>query len=219
MAHPDQSHWKQSWRDQSISCHHAQVQPLLVRFWPTLLLPTDARVFVPLCGKSLDLGWLHAQGHTVIGVELSPVAVHDWFAEYGLQARRLSQRGFTRWSAARISIFCGDFFRLKASDLVGVRAVYDHAALTALPASLRQRYVNHLAAIMPTDCDILLLTVEDLDLDESAADASAVSMDICALYQTAFRIELLYASVTTDISDGDETARSVQKAYRLRHSG
>lgn len=50
----------------------------------SLDLAQGSRVFVPLCGKSLDMIWLAQQGHEVIGVELSPVAVEDFFRENGL---------------------------------------------------------------------------------------------------------------------------------------
>ncbi len=55
------------------------------RFWSCLELTQGSRVFVPLCGKSQDMLWLAQQGHEVIGVELSPVAVAGLFRENGLQ--------------------------------------------------------------------------------------------------------------------------------------
>ena len=38
-------------------------------------------IFVPLCGKTLDLIWLNEKGHTVMGCELSEVAAKQFFEE------------------------------------------------------------------------------------------------------------------------------------------
>ena len=74
MTGRDNELWQQSWRDRKTDFHQKIVSPHLVRFWSSLGLAASDRVFVPLCGKSLDLLWLAQQGHTVIGVELSPLA-------------------------------------------------------------------------------------------------------------------------------------------------
>src|SRR5690606_3494808 len=81
--HPD--FWHQRWSDQQIGFHQSTPTPLLLEHWPALGLPAGAQVFVPLAGKSLDMAWLAAQGHRVLGVELSPLAVAQFFAEHGLQ--------------------------------------------------------------------------------------------------------------------------------------
>ena len=38
-------------------------------------------VFVPLCGKSLDMVWLLEQGFSVTGCEISELAVQQFFTE------------------------------------------------------------------------------------------------------------------------------------------
>ena len=73
--------WKAKWKADDIAFHQHKIHPHLIRFWPQLALPVGATVLVPLCGKSLDLGWLHQQGHRVIGVELSHIAIAAYFAE------------------------------------------------------------------------------------------------------------------------------------------
>jgi thiopurine S-methyltransferase len=65
---------------------------------------------------------------------------------------------FSIYDAQDIRIFCGDYFDLEAKHLNTVRAVYDRGSLIALPADLRARYAQHLHAIIPSDCQMLLLT-------------------------------------------------------------
>ena len=80
----DPEFWQQRWRDRQIGFHQDKPTPLLLKHWPSLGVPRGARVFVPLCGKSLDLAWFAARGHRVLGVELSQLAVDEFFAEHGL---------------------------------------------------------------------------------------------------------------------------------------
>ena len=137
MPNRDNERWQQCWRDHEIGFHQAAVNPLLIRYWPALGLAASDKVFVPLCGKSRDLLWLHQQGHEVIGVELSPIAARAFFKESRLQPVRHKLGAFTRWSNGRLAIHCGDFFALTAADLGDVKAIYDRASLTALPEVLR----------------------------------------------------------------------------------
>src|SRR5690242_4352745 len=78
------SFWLERWERQQIGFHQRNINPRLLRFWPDLGLARGGAVFVPLCGKSTDMLWLHAQGHPVLGVELSPVAVAAFFTENDL---------------------------------------------------------------------------------------------------------------------------------------
>ena len=52
-------------------------------------------VFVPLCGKTLDMVWLCQQGHTVVGCELSEIAALDFFKENSIpyETRESSMNG------------------------------------------------------------------------------------------------------------------------------
>ncbi len=81
----DRDFWHQKWADNDIGFHEGQPNALLVRQLHRLALAPGARLFVPLCGKSQDIPWLVGQGFRVIGAELSPVAVEQFFAGLGVQ--------------------------------------------------------------------------------------------------------------------------------------
>ena len=72
--------WHQRWSENQIGFHQSAPTPLLLKHWPTLGIAPGAQVFVPLAGKSLDMAWLASQGHRVLGVELSQLAVEQFFA-------------------------------------------------------------------------------------------------------------------------------------------
>ncbi|QQZ40407.1 thiopurine S-methyltransferase [Pseudomonas sp. SK3(2021)] len=156
--------WHKRWEQNQIGFHLSEVNPYLQRYWPRLGLVPGSRVLVPLCGKSLDLSWLASQGHQVLGIELSEKAVQDFFSEQQLQPRVSLRGGFTVYEYAPIQLWCGDFFALQATDVADCQALYDRAALIALPPEMRERYAAHLRSILPQGCQGLLIT---LDYDQA----------------------------------------------------
>lgn len=156
----DHEFWHERWSNNEIGFHLKEVNPHLAAFWPTLDLPSGSRVLVPLCGKTLDMAWLMAQGHRVLGVELSRTAAEAFFAEQGLDYTVEEQGAFRRYRADGLEIWNGDFFALTAADVADCRALYDRAALIALPPEMRERYVAQLNAILPADCCGLLIALE-----------------------------------------------------------
>lgn len=154
-----ESFWQDRWAHSQIGFHQEKVNGYLRRHWVSLGLSQEATVLVPLCGKSLDLVWLAEQGHTVIGVELAERAVQDFFIERGLQPEISEFGAFKVYRADRLQLWCGDFFSLTAEDVAACQGFYDRAALIALPAEMRARYVAHLERILPQPCQGLLVTL------------------------------------------------------------
>ncbi len=156
--HPD--FWHQRWHDNRIGFHQAEVTPLLQAHWDAIDAPAGCMVFVPLAGKSLDMVWLASRDHRVLGVELSPLAVEQFFAEHGLEAEVFETRYGRHHRAGGIELICGDAFALDAEALAGCAAVFDRAAMIALPEDLRARYVDDLYGHLPAHCRGLLVTLE-----------------------------------------------------------
>lgn len=168
--------WLERWQKEQIGFHQNEVNPHLHDYWQSMQLPRGGEVFVPLCGKSLDMRWLRQQGHAVLGVELSPVAVAAFFAENSYMPQQDKQRAFELSEADEIRILCGDFFALTPEDMAHVQAVYDRAALVALPHEMRTRYVRHLVSILPSAAQILLITF-DYPQAQMSGPPFAVSAD------------------------------------------
>lgn len=183
--------WRQRWQEGRIGFHQERVTPLLEQYWATLALPQGSRVFVPLAGKSLDMPWLVSQGHRVLGVELSPIAVEQFFDEHSLQPTAYESRYGTHFIAGGIELICGDAFGLDAGVLAGCAGVYDRAALIALPRDLRKRYVGELLARLPVDCRGLLVTLDYPQHEKSGPPFPVDSDEVRALYGGEWRIESL----------------------------
>ncbi len=183
--------WLERWERSEIGFHQGEINPYLLRFWSELKIASGGEVFVPLCGKSLDLLWLRQQGHQVLGVELSPIAVRDFFVENGMALAHSRSGQFDCCEADGIRILCGDFFDLRKEDMAKVGAVYDRASLIALPPEMRARYARHLVDILPSATQILLVTV-DYPQAEMLGPPFAVSVsEVEALYGKYAEIRLL----------------------------
>lgn len=169
------NYWLDRWKDENIGFHQNDINPYLCQYWQTLHLTPGSEVFVPLCGKSRDMLWLREQGHSVLGVELSAIAVQAFFKENNIRPEhdRIKEE-FDRFKANGISILCGDFFNLSKDDLNKVGAVYDRASLVALPPEMRKRYAHHLMKTLPPATQVLLITF-DYPQSEMSGPPFAVS--------------------------------------------
>ena len=143
----DADFWHNRWQTNQTGWHESAVNPLLIAHFPSLNVSLGGRVFVPLCGKSLDLGWLLSRGYAVAGAELSELAVTQLFVELRIEPR-ISEVGKHRlFRGEKIDIFVGNLFDLSREMLGPVDAVYDRAALVALPEAMRIRYAAHLQSL------------------------------------------------------------------------
>jgi thiopurine S-methyltransferase len=183
--------WLDRWRNAQIGFHQAAVDKHLKAYWPGLELAASSRVFVPLCGKSLDLLWLREQGHSVVGVELSPIAVEGFFMEHGIPARRRALADFDVYEADGVTLFCGDFFKLTPAMLGSISAVFDRAALISWTPTLRSSYVEQLALLTQRGTQMLLITVEYPEAQMSGPPFPLTREAIDELYAQRYSIEPL----------------------------
>lgn len=201
--------WHSRWQEGRIGFHQSDVNDFLKNWWPSLKLPAQSSVFVPLCGKSKDMLWLAAQGHQVIGVELSEIAAQDFFAEQNVQPDIEQEGTFVRYSANGVSIWCGDFFDLTPTDLQSVTGVFDRAALIALPKDMRQRYAEHLRTLLPAGCQLVLVGMEYDEVQMTGPPFNVPWSEITALLDHQGELKIL--------SERKSDARGTPCLERLYH--
>ena len=203
--------WHQRWQRGEIGWHSEELNRHLTEHWPRLHIGAEARVLVPLCGKTLDMLWLAGQGHRVLGVELSPIAAEAFFRDNGLtpQVTDLSPAPFLRFAVDELVLLVGDFFDLTpqlaqasldsrgGGDGGAIHAVYDRAALIALPPQSRPAYAAHLSKLLRAagshqePAESLLVS---LDYDQSQMQGPPFAVgdaEVRALFAEAFAIEPL----------------------------
>jgi len=169
--------WHERWRKGEIGFHMPRPHAALDDHWHKLALPAGSRVFVPLAGKSLDLLRLAALGHAVVGIELSAIAVQEFAAEHP--------------AAAGIDLRCGDFFELSAAALAPIAAVFDRAALVALPPAMRAAYAAKMAELEAPGTQTLLLTMEYAQHEMRGPPHAVLPDEVQALYAATHHIEEL----------------------------
>ncbi|MBK1719512.1 thiopurine S-methyltransferase [Thiocystis violacea] len=183
--------WLDRWQRREIGWHLDEINAHLQEHWPRLGLERETQVFVPLCGKTLDLIWLVSQGHRVVGVEISETAVEAFFAEQGLSPRITETPPFRRYQMDELTLLCGDFFDLEPAHLEGVGGIFDRASLIALPPPMRDRYARHLRRLFPSPIDSLLITL-DYDQEQMSGPPFSVQPDeVGRLFEDRYRIEAL----------------------------
>ncbi|HSI28792.1 MAG TPA: thiopurine S-methyltransferase [Methylophilus sp.] len=182
--------WHQRWQNQQIGFHLDAVNPLLAAHFQALNLEAGQRVFIPLCGKTLDIHWLLSQGIQVAGAELNQLAVDTLFAELGVTPTITEHGSLRLYHAEHIDIFQGDFFTLDKGLLGDVDAVYDRAALIALPANMRIDYSQHLINLTAGAPQLLI----SFHYDQSLAEGPPFNVsaeEVAAHYALTYNIHLL----------------------------
>lgn len=139
--------WHDKWERNDIGFHEGKPNALLTKHIDKLNLATKSRLFLPLCGKSLDIVWFLSKGYQVVGIELNRLAVEQLFDTLEIIPTIESVGKMMRYYTDALDIFVGDFFDLDAETLGNVDAVYDRAALVALPTNMREEYTAHLQNI------------------------------------------------------------------------
>jgi thiopurine S-methyltransferase len=210
--------WEQAWREGRTRFHKDKPHGHLVEFGH--LIKNDYQVFVPLAGKTLDMLYLRDQGHHVLAVELSSIAIESFIKENKLSLKKTKLDSHTLYSMPGLDIYHGDFFELPKEALENIEAIYDRAALIALPPEMRKQYAQFIQGNMPKLKDILLLALE---YDQSKADGPPFSVEekeIVDLYSKNFKIQPLLREKTEDFNpkfEGKGIDQFWHTGFHLKH--
>lgn len=234
------NYWQDCWQHNQIGFNQTKPNELLQRYFKALNLKVGSRVFVPLCGKSIDMIWFLNQGYDVVGVELSEIACEAFFKENRLAVQVTHDGTFTIFRSEKLTLFAGDFFKLspeidspqldfwqgacerveevhteyltekplaqaktgeaynvvkhssEQSILGRIDAVYDRAALIALPLDLRQQYSRYLLQLISSAAPIFLITTAYPQQDMNGPPFSVDEAEVRALYGEHYEIQQLY---------------------------
>ncbi|MFT4701075.1 MAG: thiopurine S-methyltransferase [Yoonia sp.] len=208
--------WHDRWAAQKIGFHQRNANALLVAHFAAIGLAPGGRVFVPLCGKTRDIAWLMAQGCRVVGAELSETAVQQLFAEIDIVPEVTAVGALTRYAVEGLDVFIGDIFALTSEDLGHVDAVYDRAALVALPDTMRGRYVDHVVAITGAVRQLVVTFTYDQAL-MNGPPFSISEATMMAQYDAIYDLQALQ---TLDVSGGlNGSVPATETAWLLTGKG
>jgi len=189
--------WHERWGANDIGFHEGAPNALLVAHFNTLALEKGSRVFVPLCGKTRDIHWLLGEGYRIAGAELSELAVTQLFEELGREPVVEVRGALRHYAAENVDIFAGDLFALTPEMLGKVDAVYDRAALVALPEVMRLQYRQHLESLCGTARQ-LLVTLEYKEGLIPGPPFSVTEAEVHAHYSATYAIHALESRYALD---------------------
>ena len=184
--------WSDRWKNKRIGFHLLDVNPALVQHASDLLSPSAEtceaasdrspviRVFVPLCGKAVDMAYLATKVPSVsstntvhvVGLEGIRVALEEFIEEQpDLGISREAILGnedvpFDRFLGETVSLWKGDYFDLDGSPprlatAIGkFEAIYDRASIVAIEPDLRERYIRIIDSLLQPNGRILLVALE-----------------------------------------------------------
>ena len=184
--------WISRWESNRIGWHAEQVNRHLKKYLDRFELSFGESVFVPLCGKTNDMQFLLEKNIKVIGVEMSNIAIEQFFSENNLDYSVSKIGQFVLYEGDGIILYCGDFFDLDSKHLENVKAIYDRASLIALDEGLRQKYAKHLSDILEFDARILLLTLNYPQHQRSGPPFAVNKEEVKQLFDGSFDIQELY---------------------------
>lgn len=187
----DPDFWQQRWQQGQTGFHQDRPTPLLEQYWSEVFAPKGCRVLVPLCGKSLDLLWLAERGHRVLGVELSPIAVQQFFTEHRMTPGIHVSPSGTHYSCGPIEVVVGDAFALEDGLLASCQAVFDRAALIALPPEMRRQYAYRVYARMAPGTRALVVDLEYPQEEKQGPPFSVDAAEMRALFGERWAVDLL----------------------------
>lgn len=201
--------WHERWQHNNIGFHADTLNPYLLDHWATLGVAAGARVFVPLCGKTIDMHYLAEQGFEVVGVELSAIAARDFFASSSLDPSVTHEGEFEVWRAGAITIYVGDFFSLSQAMIGDCAGFFDRAALIALPPEERRRYVRHLYTLLAPSATGLLVTLDYDQAQMSGPPFAVPLLEVETLCSDFFSLAPLTAPVDVLASEDKFRERGV----------
>ncbi|AGH81462.1 thiopurine S-methyltransferase [Psychromonas sp. CNPT3] len=207
-----QAFWHEKWKKGQIGFHQSTVNPQLIKHIEALSLEENDRVFVPLCGKTLDIAWLLEQGYRVVGAELVEQAVVQLFASLRVTPVVINLGEIKHYQGHNIDIFVGDIFTLSAKQLGSVDAIYDRAAFVALPDPMRRKYTQHVAQISQ-GAKQLLITFEYDQTLLCGPPFACPKAQIKQYYEANYVLSLLTSS---DIEGGIKGIDAIECVWLLQ---
>ena len=190
--------WHQKWENNQIGFHESEANALLVDHFGSLGLAQDDRIFLPLCGKTRDIAWLLDKGYRVVGAELSEIAIKQLFEDLDATPEVNEVGELKHYHAEGIDMYVGDIFAITQDILGEVDAIYDRAALVALPPETRIRYTEHLLKITQTAPQLVICFQYDQSL-MSGPPFSIVEEELLQHYAVTYLIKHLE---TRDVEGG-----------------
>ena len=217
------THYILQWQGDKLGWHKEDINPHLLKHINTILLSSNAgnaypipkhNIFVPLCGKSIDLVYLatHTGISNVVGIDIVRNAAVDFASEHteftiqevdkqqckeeeddtNNKIGKDTTTSIQKFKGNKLTILIDDLFKMPTNNRYDI--IYDRASIVAIKPSLRQEYVNLMGTLLQPGGSILLVTLDrrTTTSEEAKNDGPPFSLDekeIRQLYETQNWVE------------------------------
>nr|XP_002126407.1 thiopurine S-methyltransferase [Ciona intestinalis] len=187
--------WNSRWKKKHTAFHLPKVNENLVKHENVLLDKQKMSVFVPLCGKTIDMKYIADKGHKVVGLECSEIAIHDFFNEHNIKFNKTkhptSDFNIFQSEDSSVTIYQGNLF-LFNSDVSGkLDATWDRGAFVAINPSQRGAYFGVMSEVMKVGAKYLLNTFRYDPTKYCGPPFSIEDQEIAQLSENRFTITAL----------------------------
>jgi thiopurine S-methyltransferase len=179
--------WINRWDENRIGFHSLEYNKYLIKYFDKFS-KSSSNIFLPLCGKSLDLLYLCDKVNKVIGVELSQKAINSFIKENNLKYKKETNKYFDIYRINNIDFYLGDFFNIniQSNDRLDI---FDRASLVALNKKQRIKYTQKIKTIL--NGKMLLVTLEYPENEKKGPPFSVTKEEVYNLYSKDFNVDLL----------------------------
>ena len=153
----------------------------------------EGTVLFPMCGKSVDMKYMHDGGFNVVGVEYSKQPVEEFFSENDIKFVVSKNGAYDTYKSedGKITIHCGDFFQVKPEIVGKIDGIWDRGALVAMNPSDRSKYSATILNLMDKDT-VYLIAGLSYDQNCHGGPPFSVPMEtVEELYGSTCEIEIL----------------------------
>lgn len=183
LVHLTQDYWNRRWNVNDTPWNKAYVNPLLTKY--IRLLDggeKDLKIFVPLCGKTIEMKWLFDLGHRVVGVDGFQTALENFFKDHSMDYTVETKNGIPAFTdrSGRITLYCCNIFDFQKTGEGSFDAVWDRASFGAINPEERARYVDLVTALKAPNASHLL---ELFQYDDRLFKESPLSIPVSKVFE------------------------------------
>ncbi|OWF41046.1 hypothetical protein KP79_PYT17098 [Mizuhopecten yessoensis] len=156
--------WMGCWEKNTVPWHRSDVHEALEKYLEILTSSPTAKnkIFVPLCGKTVDIKWLADRGNEVVGLEASEIAVKEFFSEqnidYITEDVPALKGKLYRSHDNKIKLYCCDLFLFSTEVESGFSGIWDRGSLEAMTPADQKRYIELMKTLIHPGIGYLLET-------------------------------------------------------------
>lgn len=167
--------WNKQWENNNLGWHRQEINEFLVKHQEQLFNGRSSmKIFLPLCGKALEIKWFYDLGHIAVGVEGVETGITDFFKEqnleYTVEPADKCKGKLYKSIDGRIRLYYCNLFDFSSEIEGKFDGIWDRGSLVAIDAVDRIRYRDLLVSLMNPECHYF---IEALDYNNEEKDKTA----------------------------------------------